>query len=80
MAPFGWTKSFNIQTKGHPLAENARVVVKRPAAPRARIHPRSFTLRSSIKSPKQSDSRLLGKKAHHLLSSQKKNFTPLGSL
>ncbi|MGI8831884.1 MAG: threonine--tRNA ligase [Nitrososphaeraceae archaeon] len=28
-APFGWTKSFNVQTKGHPLAENARVIVKR---------------------------------------------------
>ena len=23
-APFGWTKSFNIKVKGHPLAENAR--------------------------------------------------------
>lgn len=30
-APFGWTKAFNIQTKGHRLAENARVVAKRPA-------------------------------------------------
>jgi threonyl-tRNA synthetase len=29
IAPFGWTKSFNVQTKGHPLAENARVIVKR---------------------------------------------------
>lgn len=28
-APFGWTKSFNVQTKGHPLAENARAIVKR---------------------------------------------------
>jgi threonyl-tRNA synthetase len=23
-APFGWTKSFNIKVKGHPLAENAK--------------------------------------------------------
>ena len=23
-APFGWTKSFNIKVKGHPLAENLR--------------------------------------------------------
>lgn len=30
MAPFGWTKAFNIQTKGHPLAENARVILKAP--------------------------------------------------
>src|SRR5918999_3882494 len=27
-APFGWTKSFNIQTKGHPLAESAKTIVK----------------------------------------------------
>jgi threonyl-tRNA synthetase len=27
-APFGWTKSFNIQTKGHPLAESARTIIK----------------------------------------------------
>ena len=32
-APFGWTKAFNIQTKGHPLAENSRVVVKKPTQP-----------------------------------------------
>jgi threonyl-tRNA synthetase len=25
-APFGWTKSFNIQVKGHPLAENAKEI------------------------------------------------------
>jgi threonyl-tRNA synthetase len=25
-APFGWTKAFNIQVKGHPLAENAREI------------------------------------------------------
>ena len=27
-APFGWTKSFNIKVKGHPLAENFKVTVK----------------------------------------------------
>jgi threonyl-tRNA synthetase len=27
-APFGWTKSFNIKVKGHPLAENAKEIVK----------------------------------------------------
>ena len=27
-APFGWTKSFNIQTKGHPLAESAKTFIK----------------------------------------------------
>ncbi|HET8792548.1 MAG TPA: threonine--tRNA ligase [Nitrososphaeraceae archaeon] len=25
-APFGWTKSFNIKVKGHPLAENFRII------------------------------------------------------
>ena len=28
-APFGWTKSFNIKVKGHPLAENARTFQKK---------------------------------------------------
>ena len=28
-APFGWTKSFNIKVKGHPLAENARTITGR---------------------------------------------------
>jgi len=27
-APFGWTKSFNISVKGHPLAEHASVISK----------------------------------------------------
>jgi threonyl-tRNA synthetase len=27
-APFGWTKAFNIKVKGHPLAENAKVLTK----------------------------------------------------
>jgi threonyl-tRNA synthetase len=28
MAPFGWTKAFNIKVKGHPLAESAKVLIK----------------------------------------------------
>ena len=28
-APFGWTKSFNIKVKGHPLAENGRTFQKK---------------------------------------------------
>jgi threonyl-tRNA synthetase len=28
-APFGWTKSFNVKVKGHPLAENFRILSKR---------------------------------------------------
>ena len=27
-APFGWTKSYKIQVKGHPLAENSKVITK----------------------------------------------------
>jgi len=27
-APFGWTKSFNIKVKGHPLAENAKEITR----------------------------------------------------
>jgi threonyl-tRNA synthetase len=27
-APFGWTKSFTIQVKGHPLAENSKEITK----------------------------------------------------
>ncbi len=27
-APFGWTKSYNIQVKGHPLAESSKVITK----------------------------------------------------
>src|SRR5262245_37245319 len=27
-APFGWTKSFNIEVKGHPLAETAKEITK----------------------------------------------------
>jgi threonyl-tRNA synthetase len=28
-APFGWTKSFNIKIKGHPLAEQAKTIQKK---------------------------------------------------
>src|ERR671918_826127 len=31
-APFGWAKSFNIQTKGHPLAESAKTIIKEERA------------------------------------------------
>jgi threonyl-tRNA synthetase len=40
-APFGWTKAFNIQVKGHPLAENAKeintssIISKSPEEPAA---------------------------------------------
>ena len=31
-APFGWTKAFDIKVKGHPLAENAKVLRKQYSA------------------------------------------------
>ncbi len=27
-APFGWTKSYKIQVKGHPLAETSKIITK----------------------------------------------------
>ena len=38
-APFGWTKSFNIQTKGHPLAESAKTIVKEGQAGKHEFRP-----------------------------------------
>src|SRR5947209_6887984 len=32
-APFGWTKAFEIKVKGHPLAENYKIITKQ--APRS---------------------------------------------
>ena len=32
LAPFGWTKAFNIKVKGHPLAESAKVLTKQTAS------------------------------------------------
>jgi len=34
-SPFGWTKSYKIQVKGHPLAESSKVVTKDSANPKA---------------------------------------------
>src|SRR5918993_1281011 len=31
-APFGWTKSFNLKIKGHPLAEHAKTIQKKADA------------------------------------------------
>src|ERR687887_2373008 len=31
-APFGWTKSFDIKVKGHPLAESAKLLTKQDTA------------------------------------------------
>lgn len=31
VAPFGWTKELNLKIKGHPLAENSKVFIKKSA-------------------------------------------------
>ena len=33
-SPFGWTKSYKIQVKGHPLAESSKVITKDSADPK----------------------------------------------
>ena len=31
-SPFGWTKSYKVQVKGHPLAESSKVITKKESA------------------------------------------------
>ena len=38
MAPFGWTKAFNINVKGHPLAESAKVLTKQKTTSGVILH------------------------------------------
>src|SRR6188472_2468968 len=40
-APFGWTKAFDIKVKGHPLAENAKVLRKQYSATTATANTQS---------------------------------------
>jgi threonyl-tRNA synthetase len=32
-SPFGWTKSYKVQVKGHPLAESSKVITKKDSTP-----------------------------------------------
>lgn len=32
-SPFGWTKSYKVQVKGHPLAESSKVITKKEKSP-----------------------------------------------
>jgi threonyl-tRNA synthetase len=36
-APFGWTKAFEIKVKGHPLAENYKIIITKQAASIAQV-------------------------------------------
>src|SRR5919199_1341079 len=49
-APFGWTKAFQIKVKGHPLAENAKVLTKQqnPVAADAMSDTRSAHIDATI--------------------------------
>ena len=31
-SPFGWTKSYNVKVKGHPLAESSKIITKKDAS------------------------------------------------
>lgn len=33
-SPFGWTKSYNVKVKGHPLAESSKVITKDVSSPK----------------------------------------------
>jgi threonyl-tRNA synthetase len=46
-APFGWTKAFNIQVKGHPLAENAKEIHTSNIIPKSIEGPAQASLQSS---------------------------------
>ncbi|MER3408366.1 MAG: threonine--tRNA ligase, partial [Nitrososphaera sp.] len=37
-SPFGWTKSFNVKVKGHPLAENAKAITKQQSSEQQIVH------------------------------------------
>jgi threonyl-tRNA synthetase len=64
-APFGWTKSFNIRTKGHPLAESAKTIIKvrrasehesRPIKPALARQSKADTLLTQPETPELNDS------------------------
>ena len=46
-APFGWTKSYNIQVKGHPLAESSKIITKEKTQ---EVTPEALKSESKIKS------------------------------
>lgn len=57
-APFGWTKSFNIKVKGHPLAENFRVICKREEPARQSTSLNSYRYEDNVSSALKAEERL----------------------
>ena len=49
-APFGWTKTFNIKVKGHPLAENYRNISNKISPENNKIESSALTLEEKQKS------------------------------
>jgi len=42
-SPFGWTKSYRVQVKGHPLAESSKVVTKESTGEKSSIEEKEMT-------------------------------------
>ncbi len=49
-SPFGWTKSYKIQVKGHPLAESSKVVTKDSADSKDEVTSEALKGESKIRS------------------------------
>lgn len=63
-APFGWTKSFQIKVKGHPLAEQSRAITVLPEEEKLEEKVKRMGKRPAIETEKLSknDHRLIGQK------------------
>ena len=49
-SPFGWTKSYKIQVKGHPLAESSKVITKEDVGAENEVTSEALKHESKIKS------------------------------
>ena len=56
-APFGWTKSFDVKVKGHPLAENAKTIERGAHAHPEHIHSHGEKESSALKAEEKLESR-----------------------
>ncbi|NIM26277.1 MAG: threonine--tRNA ligase [Nitrosopumilaceae archaeon] len=49
-SPFGWTKSYKVQVKGHPLAESSKVITKETLSSQDEVTSEALKSESKIKS------------------------------
>ena len=49
-SPFGWTKSYKVQVKGHPLAESSKVITKQTTGNKSEEESEALKSESKIKS------------------------------